>query len=232
MKYLKTVTVEKDGKTVYYPHIGYIHYERMGEMSIGKLNRFSALVVIVIVAMALVALPGCSKVKEKAAGAAETALGAVERGAEIAGEATANWLGTTAGNVGKNFNETIVERFSYLEITVDSIDIVEPEVEDEGEGDVEENIDDSGTILYSIELTLNNTAPDSEKLYMNILLGDYYLVACDQDDYTYSLRAGSNSKGYYDQIKPGKSKFTAYTELAEPDRISYLLFIGNRINAP
>ena len=210
-------------------------------MGIGRSYRFSVLLLVAIVILAMVALPACSKVKERAAGAAEsaaeTALGAVEKGAEIAGEATANWLGTTAGNVGKDFNETIAKRFAYLEITVDKV-VSETDEEDADveEGDVveedgAEEIEGNKEISYTIDLTINNTAPNTEKMYINILIGDYYLVACDQDDYTYSLSTERNS-GYYDQIMPGKSKLTVYTEMSEPDELSSLLFIGNKISLP
>ena len=200
-------------------------------MGKGKSNRFCIFLMAAIVALAFVVLPGCSKVKEKAADAAEIALGALEKGAAIAGEATANWLGTTAGNVGKNFNETITERFAYLAISVNEIKRIEAKSEDgEGESDGEEV--EEGIVRYTIEITINNSAPDNEKMYMHILLGDHYLVACDQDDYTYSLTPGSNAKGSFDLILPGKSKFTAYVELAEQDEISYLLFIGNKISLP
>ena len=204
----------------------------MCDMGMGKSNKVFMVLLVVVVALALCALPGCSKLKEKvkdkAADAAEVALDAVEKGAEIAGEATANWLGTTAGNVGKNFNETIKERFAYLEISVDAINIIEPDAEDGEEPDEAED----GVVLYSINLTINNTAPDTEKMYIHILLGDHYLIACDRDDYTYSLSADRSAGGYSDQILPGKSKLTVRTELSEPDEISYLLFIGNKITLP
>ena len=202
-----------------------------------RISRISVLLLVAIVAVAMFALPGCKKVKEKAAGAAETALGLVEKGAEIAGEATANWLGTTAGNVGKNFNKTIVERLAYLEITVDNVD---KSVAEAGEGDAEDEDAEGvegedaeteispGIVSYAFDLTINNTAPNTEKIYINVLLDDYYLVACDQDDYTYSLY----DRSYENNIMPGKSKLTVYTELAEPDEISYLLFIGDKISLP
>ena len=211
-------------------------------MSMRRLNRYCILLLVSIVVLALVALPGCSKVKEKAKDAAGAALNVVEKGAEIAGDATASWLGKTAGNVGKNFNETIIERFAYLEISIDEVNIIEAEAEeaeadedvDEEEVDeeVEEEVIDDGIIRYSIELTLNNKAPHNEKLYVNILLGDHYLVACDQDDYTYSLTVDRSAYSYYDQILPGKSKLTVCTELSEPAELSYLLYIGNKIRLP
>ena len=206
-------------------------------MGINKPNRVFVLLLAAIVVMALFALPGCGKLKEKvkdkAEDAAEIALDAVEKGAEVAGEATGNWLGTMAGNVGKNFNETITERFAYLDISINDIDIIEPEAEEEeGEdGDGDDGSDD-GIIRYSIDLIINNTAPDTEKMYISVLLGDHYLVACDQGDYTYSLTADRNGNGYNDLILPGKSKLTINTELSEPDELSYLLFIGNKISLP
>ena len=205
-------------------------------MSIGKPKNFFLLLLVVIVVLALVALPGCGKVKEKvkdkAEDAAETALGAVEKGAEIAGEATANWLGTMAGNVGKNFNETIAERFAYLEISVNEVDKIEPETEPDADEDVAAESDDDGIMRYAIELTINNTAPDNEKMYIDTLLNDHYLVACDQNDYTYSLATENSYNRSDNLIKPGKSKLTVYTELSDQDELSYLLFIGNKINLP
>ena len=214
-------------------------------MGTSKMNRFFVVLLAGVVALALFALPGCGKVKEKAAGAAEIALGAVEKGAEIAGEATANWLGTTAGNVGKEFNETIAERFGYLEITVDEISRAEVEPKpasasgDPTSGDPADlNEDAAGTATdpatarYTIKLTINNTAPDKEKMYTSILLGDYYLTACDQNDYTYSLTADQTAGRPSDLILPGKSKLTVYTDLAASDKLAYLLFIGDKIPLP
>ena len=209
-------------------------------MGIGKPKYFFLLLLVVIVVLALVALSGCGKVKDKAEDVAEIALDAVEKGAEIAGEATANWLGTMAGNVGKDFNETIAKRFAYLEISIDKVDIIEQE-EAEGEIDEADGIeldepegesDDDGIIIYSIDLTLNNTAPDTEKMYIDTVLGDHYLVACDQNDYTYSLAAYNSYNRSDNLIKPGKSRLTVYTELSDQDELSYLLFIGNKINLP
>ena len=182
-----------------------------------RINRFSVLVLVCIAALALFSFSACGNAKEKAKDAAKSAgsaaLGALEKGAEIAGEATANWLGTTAGNVGKNFNETITERLSYLDISVDSI-----------ESEAEEGIN-----KYTLELTVNNTAPDDEKIYMETILKDNYLVACDQDDYTYKLTVEKGEVGYSNTVMPGKSRYTIYTELAEIDEISYLMFIGEKI---
>ena len=186
-----------------------------------KINRFSILVLVCITAVALLALPACGraakeKAVEKVEAATEKALDAIEKGAEIAGKATANWLGTTAGNIGKNFNETITERLSYLEISIDSIT---SETEDEIES-------------YTLDITINNTAPDDEKIYINVILSDNYLVACDQDDYTYKFLVDKDAIGYSDNVKPGKSRYTITTDLPEADKLGYLLFIGEKIDLP
>jgi hypothetical protein len=89
---------------------------------------------------------------------------------------------------------------------------------------------------YTIELTLNNTAPEDEKMYVYILLDDNYLIACDQNDYTYSLTSyldPDDQYEYYDEtIISGKSRLTVYTELDEADEIAYLQFNDKEISLP
>jgi thiol-disulfide isomerase/thioredoxin len=182
-----------------------------------------------LIAAGLFALSGCGAVADKAQqaadSAADAAAGAVGKAAEIAGEATANFIGTTAGNVGKSYNATIVERFGKLSISVDS-------VESEAAG---------GENRYTIDLTLVNSAPASEKMYVDILLDDYYLVACDADDYVYSLTPydpyedeDDEDDTYYEEnydnmIVPGKSRLTVYTSLPEEASVDHLLFLEKAV---
>jgi len=197
-----------------------------------KSHKVRISIAIALTITCLFLLPGCQKAEEKAQEAEKKAQEAAEyakdkavEAAEYAGELTANWLGTTAANVGKAYNKSVVERLKYLDITVDKIE--------------SENKD--GETNYTIELSLNNSAPDNEKIHIGNLLEDHYLVACDQKDYTYSLLAYTNedeADEYYEEygnediIKGGKSRLTVYTTLPEADEISYLLFIDKKISLP
>jgi hypothetical protein len=182
-------------------------------------------IALAVLVVGLLALPGCGFAKEKTKEAAEQAGDLVDKAAEAAGEVTANWLGTTAANVGKNYNKSVIERLKYLEISIDKISY---ETKNKKK-------------VYTIELTINNTAPDNEKIYSDILIDDNYLVACDQDDYTYNLllyKTGDEESeddyydDYYDDtINAGKNHLTVYTELNESDEIDHLLFIDKSISA-
>jgi hypothetical protein len=152
-------------------------------------------------------------------------MGAATEAAKAAGEVTANWLGTTAANVGKSYNESVVKRLEYLTVTVDKISSKTKDKKKK----------------YTIDLTIDNAAPDNEKLYVDLLLYDNYLVACDKKDYTYML---STYDGEYDEneereydysnnmIVPGKSRITVYTVVAETEEINRLLFLGKEVSLP
>jgi hypothetical protein len=197
------------------------------------MKKYGGFILAALMITGLLALPGCKTTEEKAKEAAgyaeekakEAAGYAGEKAqeaAEAVGKVTASWLGTTAANVGKNYNKSVVERLKYLEITV--------------EGITHETKD--GKKDYTIKLTLNNTAPDNEKIHIDNLLDDNYLIACDQNDYSYSLSPyGYDEDEDYDYeyeelVNPGKSHLTVYTELDEADEIAYLQFIDKKISLP
>jgi hypothetical protein len=194
-----------------------------------RVSSVAAATALLIAAMAMFALSGCGAVADKAQqaadSAADVAASAVGKAAEIAGEATANFIGTTAGNVGKSYNATIVERFGNLSISVDGI-------ESETVG---------GDHRYTIELALVNSAPAGEKMYVDILLDDYYLVACDAEDYVYRFTPydpyeknddeddASYEENYSNMIVPGKSRLVVYTSLPEEKTVDHLLFLEKAI---
>jgi hypothetical protein len=178
-----------------------------------------------IFAAAFLALTGlfvfssCGAASDKAQDAADYAKDAVGKAAEFAGEVTANWLGTTAATVGKSYNKSVVERLKNLKITVDKVDFKTAE----GQKD------------YTIVLTLDNSAPDNEKMYVSVLLDDNYLIACDKNDYVYSLSPRGTEVADYDynnMIMPGKNRLTVYTSIPETEEISHLLFIENELRLP
>jgi major membrane immunogen (membrane-anchored lipoprotein) len=197
-----------------------------------KPYKISVSIFTVFIIASSILLTGCifsdeskEKVKDKAAEVIGDA-------AEYAGEMTANWIGTTTANIGKNYNEAVVKRMAYLDITVEK---------------VESKIRDDKRKLYKLELMVNNPAPANEKMYYHILLDDNYLVACNGDDYTYSLTLYDNGydddsideddedyddDSYNDMINPGKSRIVAYTELPAEEAISYLQFIDKKISLP
>jgi hypothetical protein len=168
----------------------------------------------------LFAFSGCGAVEEKAKESASYVQDTANKVAEAAGEVTANWLGSTVANVDESYNEAIVERLKYVEISVDKIDY---EIRDKKKG-------------YTIELTFNSTAPDEEKTYVDMLFDDNYIVACDRNDYVYNLSPYRNEDdeyyGYDDFILPGQSHLTVYTELNEADEIVNLQYIDKKISLP
>jgi hypothetical protein len=191
-----------------------------------KLHRVLVFVLAALVAAGSLAFSGCGLFSDENK---EKAVKVINDVAEYAGEVTANWLGTTAANVGKIYNKSVVKRLEYLDIAVDKIDYKTKD----------------GEKAYTIELSIDNTAPENEKLYVDILLDDHYLIACDKNDYVYSLspyremEEGEDEDAYYDEqydydneIVPGKSRLTVYTTLPEAEEIDHLLFIEKNLNLP
>ena len=178
----------------------------------GTRNQSVMLVAILLAAM-LFSLSACENLEDKAKEVANQA-------AEFAGEVTASWLGTTAGKVGESYNKATIERLQAVAVTVEKITH-----EEEGE---QKN--------YTITLTLNNSAPDKDKVYVEDLLEDNYLIACDKRDYAYRLLIYNPNNGSTDYdnmlIMVGKSRMTVYTSVPVSEEISYLRYVGEKISLP
>jgi len=76
-------------------------------------------------------------------------------------------------------------------------------------------------------MVFDNKSPADVKLYFDDLLGNNYLVACDKDDFSYSL--WFNRGDYDDNILFGKSKYYFTVKVPEEVEIDHVKYVNKNI---
>jgi len=93
------------------------------------------------------------------------------KGFAAAGEGIGEGIAKAAQSFEKNWDKGRLKQLQKLHISFSSMDY---EIQKD-------------TKMYDIELIFNNTSPAEEKLYLDDLLGNHYLVVCDKDDFAYTI---------------------------------------------
>lgn len=83
-----------------------------------------------------------------------------------------------------------------------------------------------GAKIYNIELIFDNNSPADIKLYLDDLIGNNYLVACDKDDFVYLLKLKERTN---EKIPFGKSKFKFTVNVPENVEITHVRFVYENI---
>jgi hypothetical protein len=95
----------------------------------------------------------------------------ITESAKLAGEGLGAGLVGTVQGFERNWDKGRLEQLQNLHISPYSIDY---EIRD-------------GEKIYDIELVFDNKSPPEVKLYLDDLIGNHYLVACDKDDFSYEI---------------------------------------------
>jgi hypothetical protein len=80
--------------------------------------------------------------------------------------------------------------------------------------------------IYTLELTFKNDNPLDVKLYVNDLLEDKYLVACDKDDFVYPVEIRDKQE---DLILFGKTRHYFWAEVPKSVEIDHMRYIYQSI---
>lgn len=160
----------------------------------------------------------------------------IDQAVRIPAEMTGKGLALTFQSFEKNWDQNRIQQLQNLHISFSSMDF--------------ENKD--GEKIYSIELIFDNNSPTDVKLYLDDLIGNHYLAACDSDNFAYSLqlfytsleiekttettsngtteRTTQTSKQYSDTIIPfGKSRYSFNITVPENIELTHVRFLNNSI---
>jgi hypothetical protein len=119
-------------------------------------------------------------------------------------------LASTFQNFEKNWDKNRLKQLENLTISLSEIKY---EVEEDKK-------------QCMIELIFENRAPADMKLYFSDLLGNNYLVACDKDDFVYSLYLNKN----WDQNIPlGKSRYIFIANAPNDIEITHVRYVDKNI---
>jgi energy-coupling factor transporter transmembrane protein EcfT len=160
----------------------------------------------------------------------------IDQAVRIPAEMAGKGLALTFQSFEKNWDQNRIQQLQNLYISFSSMDF--------------EN--KNGEKIYSIELIFDNNTPAEVKLYLDDLIGNHYLAACDSDDFAYSLqlvytsieiekttemtsngtteKTTQTSRQYSDTIIPfGKSRYRFNITVPEDVEITHVRFLNNTI---
>jgi hypothetical protein len=132
------------------------------------------------------------------------------KGFEAAGEGIGSGIAKAAQSFEKNWDKGRLKQLEKLHISFSSMDY---EIQKESK-------------IYDIELIFNNTSPAEEKLYLDDLIGNHYLVVCDRDDFAYTILFKQNSNTI---ILFGKSKYRFNVTVPKDVDITHARFVNTVI---
>lgn len=95
----------------------------------------------------------------------------LDKAVRIPAEMAGKGLALTFQNFEKSWDQNRIQQLQNLRISASTIDYT---IENE-------------TRVYDIELIFDNDSPTEIKLYLDDLIGNHYLTACDKDDFVYLL---------------------------------------------
>ncbi|MDR2662955.1 MAG: hypothetical protein LBC31_08170 [Treponema sp.] len=95
----------------------------------------------------------------------------IDKSVRIPAEIAGKGLALTFQSFEKNWDQNRLQQLQNLHISFSSMDY---ELQND-------------TKIYDIELIFDNASPTEIKLYLDDLIGNHYLVVCDNDDFVYTL---------------------------------------------
>lgn len=95
----------------------------------------------------------------------------LDKSVRIPAEMAGKGLALTFQSFEKNWDQNRIQQLQNLHIAPSTIDYTTG----------------NNTRVYDIELIFDNASPTEIKLYLDDLIGNHYLVACDKDDFVYLL---------------------------------------------
>jgi hypothetical protein len=166
----------------------------------------------------------------------EAAGEGIGKGFAAAGEGIGEGIAKAAQSFEKNWDKGRLKQLQKLHISFSSMDY---EIQKESK-------------IYDIELIFDNTSPAEEKLYLDDLIGNHYLMVCDKDDFVYTIplfytsiektktqvqkddgvtaKTETVSKQYTDTIIPfGKSKYRFNVTVPSDVEINHARFVHTDI---
>jgi hypothetical protein len=163
----------------------------------------------------------------------------IDKSVRIPAEMAGKGLALTFQSFEKNWDQNRLLQLENLRVSPSSMDY---ETKD-------------GRRIYDIELIFDNNSPTEIKLYLDDLIGNHYLLACDKDDFVYTMkisdrpmtsvttermteqrtddtteRTTTTSTDYANTIIPfGKSRFRFTLTVPEDVEITHARFVQNTI---